>query len=181
MFYPSKAKDFTYTFFLKELEEVLEYVELEHKGLYADEIQDLIHKLKLFGFHFASLDIRQDSRVHNRVFENIVSHPESQEYINNLPDNYLTLSLEERCKVLPNFTGNISPSLFDDEITRQTLESIYAMKDIQDLNGEKGCNRYIISNCQTLENILQLFAMHRICGWKKPLSLIHISEPTRPY
>ncbi len=168
LFYPNKAKGFTYTFFLKELEEVLEYVELEHKGLYADEIQDLIHKVKLFGFHFASLDIRQDSRVHNGVFENIVSHPESQKYIKNLPDNYLTLSVEERCKVLPNFTGNIAPSLFDDEITRQTLESIYAMKDIQDFNGEKGCNRYIISNCQTLENILQLFAMHRICGWEKP-------------
>lgn len=168
LFYPNKAKDFTYTFFLKELEEILEYVELNHKGLYADEIQDLIHKLKLFGFHFASLDIRQDSRVHNGVFENIVSHPEIQKYIKNLPDNYLNLSAEERCKVLPNFAGKIAPSLFNDEITRQTLESIYAMKDIQDFNGEKGCNRYIISNCQTLENILQLFAMHRICGWEKP-------------
>lgn len=168
LFYPEKVKKFTYNFFLNELEEVLDVVVKEHQGLYADAIQDLIHKLKLFGFHFASLDIRQDSRVHNAVFKNIMSHAESQKHIKSLPDNYLALSEKERCAVLPNFTGTIPPSLFEDEITRQTLESIYAMKEIQAINGERGCNRYIISNCQTLENILQLFAMHRICGWEKP-------------
>lgn len=168
LFYPEKVKDFTFGFFLNELQEVLDHVVSEHQGLYADAIQDLIHKLKLFGFHFASLDIRQDSRVHNSVFENIVSHSESQKHIKNLPKNYLDLSEKERCAALPNFTGSIPPSLFGDEITRQTLESIYAMKEIQGFNGERGCNRYIISNCQTLENILQLFAMHRICGWEKP-------------
>jgi len=168
MFYPKKAKHFTYSFFLNELEEVLHHITTQHQGLYADDVQDLIHKLKLFGFHFASLDIRQDSRVHKSVFENIVSHPESQKHIKELPDQYQSLSEAERCAVLPNFTGAIPPSLFSDEITRQTLESIYAMKEIQAFNGERGCNRYIISNCQTLENILQLFAMHRICGWKKP-------------
>jgi len=168
LFYPDKVKDFDYSFFLKELEEVLAHVQKEHQGLYADELQDLIHKLKLFGFHFASLDIRQDSRVHNAVFENIVSHPESQKHIQNLPDNYKQLNAQERCAVLPNFSGSIPPSLFEDEITRQTLESIYIMREIQGFNGERGCNRYIISNCQTLENILQLFAMHRICGWSEP-------------
>ena len=168
LFYPEKVKDFTFGFFLNELQEVLDHVVSEHQGLYADAIQDLIHKLKLFGFHFASLDIRQDSRVHNSVFENIVSHSQSQKHIKNLPKNYLDLSEKERCAALPNFTGSIPPSLFGDEITRQTLESIYAMKEIQGFNGERGCNRYIISNCQTLENILQLFAMHRICGWEKP-------------
>jgi phosphoenolpyruvate carboxylase len=42
------------------------------------------------------------------------------------------------------------------------------MQIIQKKNGERGCNRYIISNCQTLENILELFAMFRISAWEKP-------------
>jgi phosphoenolpyruvate carboxylase len=42
------------------------------------------------------------------------------------------------------------------------------MRTIQEMNGEKGCNRYIISNCQTLENILELFAMCRMSGWENP-------------
>ena len=42
------------------------------------------------------------------------------------------------------------------------------MKEIQSKNGEKGCNRYIISNCGSLENLLQLFALNKICDWDKP-------------
>jgi phosphoenolpyruvate carboxylase len=42
------------------------------------------------------------------------------------------------------------------------------MQLIQETNGERGCNRYIISNCQTLENILELFAMCRISAWENP-------------
>ena len=42
------------------------------------------------------------------------------------------------------------------------------MKNIQKLNGEKGSNRYIISNCSSLEDILILFALIRMTGWIKP-------------
>ena len=70
-----------------------------HQSLYLNEIVDLRNKVKLFGFHFASLDIRQDSRIHNQVFEAIVSHPKIQEYTSGLPENYLALSLEERLQI----------------------------------------------------------------------------------
>ncbi len=40
------------------------------------------------------------------------------------------------------------------------------MKVIQEKNGERGCNRYIISNCQSIDNILELYAMHKICNWE---------------
>ena len=53
-------------------------------------------------------------------------------------------------------------------MTRYTLGSIYAMQSIQASNGERACHRYIISNCGSLESILQLFALHRICGWDEP-------------
>jgi phosphoenolpyruvate carboxylase len=64
--------------------------------------------------------------------------------------------------------GDVPPSLFEEGITRQTMESIRVMQSIQKTNGERGCNRYIISNCQTLENILELFAMCRLSGWENP-------------
>ncbi len=63
---------------------------------------------------------------------------------------------------------DLPPTIFSDEITHQTLESIRAMQVIQASNGERGCNRYIISNCQTLENILELFAMCRMSAWENP-------------
>ena len=124
--------------------------------------------MKLFGYHFASLDIRQDSRVHQGVFDTIMSHPDIQQYIEHLPHNYLELPLEERIAVLPKLVGKVPVDIFEDEMTRYTLGSIYAMQSIQKTNGERACHRYIISNCGSLESILQLFAMHRICGWEEP-------------
>ena len=97
-----------------------------------------------------------------------MGHPDIQQYIDHLPENYLALSLEERLAILPKLVGKVPVEIFEDEMTRYTLGSIYAMQSIQKTNGERACHRYIISNCGSLENILQLFALHRICGWETP-------------
>ena len=161
LFYPERNKTFSIEFINVELKIVFDSLVNDHDGLYKNEVLDLIHKVRLFGLHFAGLDIRQDSRIHHKVFNKIVSHPDILKYTKNLPKNYLSLSTEERCKSLIEMTGDIPPKIFKDELTYQTLESIRIMQKIQSKNGERGCNRYIISNCQTLENILELFAMCR--------------------
>jgi len=177
LFEPEKVKQIDSQFVITELMQIEQILKNRHQSLYLNEIVDLRNKVKLFGFHFASLDIRQDSRIHNQVFEAIVSHPKIQEYINGLPENYLALSLEERLAILPQLTGNVPESIFEDDIVKHTIGSIYAMKAIQKSNGEKGCHRYIISNCQSIENMLQLFALHRICGWDNPtVDLIPLFE-----
>ena len=168
LFYPERNPDFSLEYVRSEMKFVYETIKKEHKGLYLEEVKDMIHKIELFGFHFASLDIRQDSRVHRSVFNEIVTHPDIQDHVKELPKNYQSLSEAERCEVLPKLVGDLPPTIFSDEITHQTLESIRAMQRIQKTNGERGCNRYIISNCQTLENILELFAMCRVSGWEKP-------------
>ena len=177
LFEPEKVEQIDSQFVINELMEIEQTLKDRHQSLYINEIIDLRNKVKLFGFHFASLDIRQDSRIHNQVFEAIVSHPKIQEYITGLPGNYLELGLEERLAILPHLTGNVPESLFEDDIVKHTIGSIYAMKAIQKSNGEKGCHRYIISNCQSIENMLQLYALHRICGWDKPtVDLIPLFE-----
>ena len=139
---------------LEELEAELQSIHLEikkkHSGLYEDLVLDLIQKVKLFGYHFASLDLRQDSRIHEAVFAEIINHPMATAHIENLPSKpYAELSLEEKYEVLIGLKGSVSSSWFDaDSITAQTIDSIYVMKQIQAENGELGANRYIISNCQ---------------------------------
>ena len=168
LLYPEKGELISLEKLTSELAEIETILKTDHQGIYVNEIKDLSHKVKLFGYHFASLDIRQDSRVHQGVFDTIVGHPDIQQYIEHLPDNYLELPLEERIAVLPKLVGKVPVDIFDDEMTRYTLGSIYAMQSIQQTNGERACHRYIISNCGSLESILQLFAMHRICGWEEP-------------
>ncbi len=43
----------------------------EHQGLFIGRFDDFVHKVKSFGFHFAALDLRQDSRVHASSLETI--------------------------------------------------------------------------------------------------------------
>ena len=81
LFEPEKVKQIDSEFVINELMQIEQTLKDRHQSLYLNEIVDLRNKVKLFGFHFASLDIRQDSRIHNQVFEAIVSHPKIQEYI----------------------------------------------------------------------------------------------------
>ena len=137
LFESEKIKEISSEFVINELMQIEAIIKEKHNSLYLNEIIDLRNKVKLFGFHFASLDIRQDSRVHNHVFETIVSHPKIQDYVSGLPSNYLNLDLDERLAILPQLTGKVPESLFDDDIVKHTLGSIYAMKTIQKRNGEK--------------------------------------------
>ena len=47
----------------------------------------------------------------------------------------------------------------------KTLSSIFAIKSIQKSNGERGSNRYIISNNQKALNVMETFAMFNLCGF----------------
>lgn len=169
LLYPNQGEKIKLDFIKQELNEIITILNEQHNGIYADEIMDLLNKVKLFGYHFATLDIRQDSRIHHSVFDTIVNHPDIQAHTDELPENYSELSLEDRIAVLPKIKGTVPVSLFTDEMTAHTLGSIYAMKTIQENNGERGCHRYIISNCGSLESILQLFALHRLCDWEEPI------------
>ena len=168
LFNPGKNKKLSPDYIISKLEIILEILNDVHEGIYSEDVKDLIHKLKLFGFYFASLDIRQDSRIHDFVFNDILSNSELKNHISDIPQNYSKLDLKRKYSFLSNINGDVPVSIFENELTKKTLSSIRIMKKIQYKNGEKGCNRYIISNCKTLENILQLFALHRICNWEEP-------------
>lgn len=152
---------------MSKLQEIKRLIEKDHNSLFLSEIETLINKVTLFGFHFATLDIRQDSRVHLSVFESIVKETQNQK-LNIFPKDYLGLSQSEQIKLLENVKGKLDPEIFKDELVNKTLGSIYAMKTIQKENGERGAHRYIISNNQSALNVMQTFAMINLCGWTKP-------------
>ena len=160
----SSTHGLTLEYMRNELDQIYKLIQQNFDGLYSDEVLDLIHKVKLFGFHFASLDLRQDSSIHSAVFTDIIKHKDLNKYTS----KYSNLDHKSRCKLLTKLSGDIDPLSFKSKITLETLKSIRVMKQIQKSNGEKGCNRYIISNCNSLESILQVFAMFRLSDWDKP-------------
>ncbi|MCK8520385.1 phosphoenolpyruvate carboxylase [Aquimarina sp. D1M17] len=166
-YYAKTAEPLSVDTLMNGLLEIKEELIAEHQSLFLEELQDIINKVKIFGFHFATLDIRQDSRVHHKVLTNIVEKT-NELGLRIFPENYLSLSEEEQIDVLTKVEGKLDPSVFDEDITRATVESIYAIKTIQANNGERAANRYIISNNGNELNVLETFAMIRLCDWNMP-------------
>ena len=162
-------------------EEIIESLELirkkiieEDHSLYLNSLESLLHKVELFGTHFASLDIRQDSRIHHKVLMDIHENEFQKKGEGLLPANYEQLTAAEQILILSKLEGNIQASDFSEPITKDTIESIYAIKEVQKLNGVKGCHRYVISNCQSEVNVMELYALCRLCGWDNTLATLDI-------
>jgi len=150
---------------LTEISEILIY---QHNGLFLHLLNNLINKVHVFGLHFAALDVRQESSVHNKVIEAIVDN----ETI--LPKNYRQLTDEEKMNLLMSTESDINSLQYNDTLIKDTLDTMYAVKKIQQFNGAQGCNRYIISQCNSALNIAEVVGLFLLCGWKKEELLIDV-------
>ncbi|GIR11634.1 MAG: hypothetical protein CM15mP23_02090 [Cryomorphaceae bacterium] len=172
-----KTIDISQELVLEELEKAKKIVVEQHQSLFIDELNDVINKVRIFGFHFASLDIRQDSRIHHDAFTNMVKNL-IEIGDTTFPKNYSTLSEKDQINILSQVKGSVDINILTDELSVKTMESIFALKTIQQRNGERGANRYIISNNQSALNIMETFAMLNLSGFKEyvPVDVIPLFE-----
>ncbi len=174
VFRPEASKRIKKEELIKELYAARELLIKHHHSLFLNRLDSLIHKVKIFGTHFASLDIRQDSRIHTAVILQIDKELKEKGKPSILPGNYTALTSIEKIEVLSKIETIVDPAEISDTISRDTLESMYAIKTIQKENGEEGCHRYVISNCQGVVNIMEVYALLRLCGWKRDCMFIDI-------
>ncbi|ARV10122.1 phosphoenolpyruvate carboxylase [Winogradskyella sp. PC-19] len=166
----NKSSELTADHFASEMQAIKDIITEKHQSLYINEVNSLINKIHLFGFHLANLDIRQDSRKHNQFFNEMVNTSiENGDSI--FPKDYHDLTEKEQIKILSKIKGEIDLSLIKDEETLKALKTMKVIKTIQDENGEKSANRYIISNNQTTLNVMQLFAMLKLVAFQDELTV----------
>jgi phosphoenolpyruvate carboxylase len=146
---------------LEPLVNIRALLDEKYNGLFVHLVDNFIYKVKLFGLHFASLDIRQDSQVHGEVLEQIAQQSDA------LPDNYNSLGPEQKIDILSGIGQAVDAETFSDEMVKDTLKTIGAVKIIQEQNGSEGCERYIISQCQTALNAMEVFGLYLLGGWKR--------------
>jgi len=161
LFLPGHKADITRDEILSTLQQIRATLVKEHNGLFLNMLDNLLRKVELFGLYFASLDIRQDSSVHTELLEALAERE------NGLPRNYKALSAEEKMEVLLNIHSNVDASSLDNDLFQDTLESMAAVKVIQQVNGEEGCHRYIISHTTSALNVMEVFGLFLLSGWKK--------------
>ncbi len=168
IFIPGQRTALSKKHILDELSKIREILIYKHNGLFLYLVDNFINKVNVFGLHFASLDVRQESTVHSTVLEAIAKKT------GYLPADYTSLSAEEKINILTNITITLNEESFDDPLVTDTIATIKAIKNIQDFNGEAGCNRYIISQCNSALNVLEVYGLFLLCGWKKEELSVHI-------
>jgi phosphoenolpyruvate carboxylase len=116
-------------------------------------VEDLVLKVQLFGLHFAVLDIRQDSSIHDQAITEILDEDSES-------SNEVYHSLDERQKIeyLDKLTID-SANLRENSDAHKVIETIRTLGEVQDLITENGCHRYIISNSQRSSQIYELFTL----------------------
>lgn len=143
---------------LKYLNEAKKIIVEKHNGLFLHLLEDFEDRVKIFGTHFATLDIRQDSRVHQGIIDDILTKKSGLEIEK--------ISEEEKLNWLLNTDLVLDPNDFEG-ITKDTLENIKNIKNIQKRNGERGMSRYIISNSDHIKEVLNVFALFKLCGYQE--------------
>ncbi len=133
----------------------------EHDGLFLDILDAFIVKVKLFGFYFASLDIRQDSRRHSAAWHALFNQLHKNGITTNA-NTFESLSEAERISYLLALDFSMTDLLIEDEFARETVNSVKAIQQIQQKNGEAACHRYVISNCQKAQDVIAVFALARL-------------------
>ncbi|WP_407481276.1 phosphoenolpyruvate carboxylase [Elizabethkingia meningoseptica] len=150
--------DLTAEEFKQALLAIRQEIEEKNNGLFVDKLDDLIGRIDLFGIYFASLDIRQNSKIHYKALEQIFEKEFGKDYHN--------LDEQEKLELLLNTSLKIDPAQYSDDIVQDTINNIYQLKEIQQLNGDKSIHRYIISDSSSIYDVLNVYALFKYCGYE---------------
>lgn len=151
---------------LEDINMLHEHILQKHQGLFLENIEHFQLAVRTFGFHFASLDLRQDSSVHEEVIAGLLQKlgpqmnwpQECKNYEQLDPTTKIEL-LEKLCSVPPPALE--TPSLKTHPLAEDLIESLKAIKVIQKANGPNGLHRYIISHSQGAQHLLEInFLLH---------------------
>jgi len=140
---------------IKRLEEAEKILVEQHNSLFLDLLVNFKDRVRIFGTHFATLDVRQDSRIHQKVIDEVFA----KVYGNS------EASYEDKFNRLIEVSEKVNPDNFED-IIKDTLLTVSQVSEIQQLNGLRGMNRYIISNSDAVKDVMNVYAFFKICGYQ---------------
>jgi phosphoenolpyruvate carboxylase len=116
---------------------------------------------EIFGFHLATLDMRQSSDVHERVLAELFSRAKVEE-------QYANLTEQDKVELLLSELGKprllYSPYINYSDETNSELSILRAARVIRQRYGERAIRNYIISHTETVSDLLEVFLLQRETG-----------------
>ncbi len=157
VFIPGNTTPLTKESILDTLQKIRQIIREQHNGLFIHLVDNLICKVHIFGLHFAKLDIRQDSSMHKKFYALLAEK-------NIIPSDYPAWSPAKKIEWLLSDVKPIGDIHFDDPVMNDMIPSFKVIKEIQSINGDSGCNRYIISHATTALDVIQVYALFLMSG-----------------
>ncbi|ODP31642.1 phosphoenolpyruvate carboxylase [Pandoraea sp. ISTKB] len=116
---------------------------------------------EIFGFHLATLDMRQSSDIHERVLSELLSKARVEsDYASLTEAGKIDLLLSELAKPRLLF----SPFMEYTDETHSELGVLHAARDIRHRYGKRAVRNYIISHTETLSDLLEVLLLQKEAG-----------------
>lgn len=124
-------------------------------------IQKLIRQVQLFGFHLATLDIRNHSGEHEAAITEILRKVR-------ISDNYAELSEDEKVRILENTLMDPRPLLLlNEDYTPETQQMIQVFQMIRNAQKEFGVSSisvYLVSMTKSPSDLLEVLVLAKEAG-----------------
>jgi phosphoenolpyruvate carboxylase len=124
-------------------------------------IQKLIRQVQLFGFHLATLDIRNHSGEHEAAMTEILRKVR-------IAENYRQLSEEEKVKILQGILMDPRPLLLlNEDYSAETQEMIKVFQLIKNAHnefGKRSISVYLVSMTKSPSDLLEVLVLAKEAG-----------------
>lgn len=151
------------TAFKEDLEAIKRSLIQNHdRAVTSGEYDNLLEAIDVFGFHLATIDMRQDSSVNEACVAELLKSAK-------ICGNYSDLSEEEKIQVLLNELNNDPRSLHSSsapksELLRKELKIYQTARKLKDTLGENVIKQHIISHTESISDMLEQAIMLKEYG-----------------
>ncbi len=148
--------------FAADLEVLAESLRANHGAVLVEpRLAGLRRAARIFGFHLASLDMRQSSDVHERVLSELFARAGAQADYAGLDEaTKVELLLSELAQPRPLYSPFES---YSDE-THSELAVLRTAREIRQRYGSRAIRNYIISHTETVSDLLEVLLLQKETG-----------------
>jgi phosphoenolpyruvate carboxylase len=149
-----------------DLEIILTSLLVKHGEVFRDgPLPELIRAVDIFGFHLATLDIRQNSAAHERLIAELMRTA-------GVCPDYAALDEAARCELLVRELGHgrllASPHAAYSDETRRELDTLAVAAEVKRAYGADAIRAYIVSNTTSVSDLLEVYVLLKEVGLYAP-------------
>lgn len=136
------------------------------------QLSRLIRRVEVFGFHLATLDVRQHARHHRSSISEILS-------AYGIAENYTEMTEDEKTSVLEKELASDRPFTAQLQFSQSTNDVVASFRTISSAKknfGDASMQTYIISMTESANNILEVLLLAKDAGLFGKIDIVPLFE-----